>query len=153
GIIQLCGGEVGLRYPEEVTGIKANLKSRRLHFLHAAGWHTVNSGTKIGAYWVRYKNGQRVEIPIVYGQDVVDWWNPDGKLPTRSVVAWTGQNAASRYQGRLIRLFCSTWTNPMPETEIESIDFVSSLVNSAPFLIAITADHSTERKVARWRPR
>jgi hypothetical protein len=119
GIIQLCGGEVGLRYPEEVTGIKANLKSRRLHFLHAAGWHLVNSGTKIGACGSATRMGKDSEIPIVCGQNVVDWWNLDGKLPTHSVVAWTGQNAASRYQGRLIRLFCSTWTNPLPETEIE----------------------------------
>ncbi len=151
GIIQLCGGEVGVRYPEDVTGIKARLKAPRLHFLHAAGWNLVKAGTKIGAYWIRYADGQRIEIPIVYGQDVVDWWNFDGRLPTHSVVAWTGHNAASRNQGRLIRVFCSTWTNPFPGIEIESIDFVSSLVNSAPFLIAITADYSTGQSVAHLR--
>lgn len=151
GLIQLSGGEVGVRYPEDITGIKARLKSSRLHFLHAAGWNLVNTGTKIGSYWVRYADGKRKEIPIVYGQDVVNWWNSDGKLPTQSVVAWTGQNAASRAQGRLIRLFCSTWTNPFPELEIESIDFVSSLVNSAPFLVAITADYPAGQRVAQVR--
>jgi hypothetical protein len=34
-----------------------------------------------------------------------------------------------------------TWDNPLPEVEIRGLDFVSSLTtNTAPFLVAITAE-------------
>jgi hypothetical protein len=34
----------------------------------------------------------------------------------------------------------STWVNPMPQTEIASIDYVSAMTTAEPFLIAITAE-------------
>jgi hypothetical protein len=51
-------------------------------------------------------------------------------------MVWSAINNA----GLHIRLFKTTWVNPMPEKEIVSIDYTSAMSNSAPFLIAITAD-------------
>ncbi len=39
-----------------------------------------------------------------------------------------------------IRLFQTTWENPRPYEEVESVDYVSKITNSAPFLIAITVE-------------
>jgi hypothetical protein len=33
-----------------------------------------------------------------------------------------------------------TWNNPRPEVEISSIDFISYMTESAPFLIAVTVE-------------
>jgi hypothetical protein len=70
------------------------------------------------------------------------WWY-EVKRPTQAKAAdivWTGMNDATRKRGVGMRLFQSHWDNPLPEVEIESIDFVSSLAHSAPFLIAITTE-------------
>jgi hypothetical protein len=40
-----------------------------------------------------------------------------------------------------VRLFRTTWVNPMPETQIRTLDYRSDMADAAPFLIAITADH------------
>jgi hypothetical protein len=39
-----------------------------------------------------------------------------------------------------VRLFETTWTNIIPNAELESIDFVSKLSQPAPFLLAITIE-------------
>jgi hypothetical protein len=39
-----------------------------------------------------------------------------------------------------VRLYKLTWKNPRPEVEIKSIDLVSTMTKSAPFVIAITEE-------------
>jgi hypothetical protein len=93
----------------------------------------------VGAYVVHYRNGVEQPIPIVYGEDVRDWnsgADPSSTL-TRASVVWRSQNKANY----VVRLFKSTWVNPFPEEGIVSIDFLSSMAESAPFVIAITAEH------------
>ena len=60
--------------------------------------------------------------------------------PSELRVAWRGQNAQSKSTGRSIRLFLTTWTNVVPEMEIESIDYVAGMAVPAPFLIAISVE-------------
>jgi len=141
GIIQLAGrAEYYLRaiFPAEVQGIKVGLKCHRLHFLHATGW-SAPDGTQVGHYLICYANGQQRACPILYGFDVRNWW-PQGNEPppetTGVTVAWTN----TMTPGGLRRLYHSTWTNPLPDVEITSIDYVSSMADPAPFLIAITAE-------------
>jgi hypothetical protein len=140
GIVQLSGSElekVGGQFPQQITGIKINQTCRQLHFLQAAGWRSTDGAT-IGNYRVHYADGQVLGIPIVYGADVRDW-NTDGdraEKVTRSTVAWSGFNHAQV----VVRLFKTTWVNPLPETEIVSLDYVSAMAPSAPFLLAVTAE-------------
>jgi hypothetical protein len=140
GIIQLSGIDLrkaGGRYPEQINGIRVGKSCRQLHFLHAAGWHSPE-GTRLGSYIVHYADGQEFVIPIVYGEDVRDW-NGSNDMSTetsRSQIVWSAINNA----GLHVRLFKTTWINPMPEKEIVSIDYTSTMVNAAPFLIAITAE-------------
>ncbi len=139
GIVQMAGGrlkDAGGRYPVEINGITIAQRCRLLHFLHASGWRSPD-GTLIGSYVVHYANGSKQVIPIVYGEDVRDWVSEsdDSTKVKRGVLAWSGLNRA----GFHVRLFRTTWVNPTPEIEINTIDCISSLADAAPFLLAITA--------------
>jgi hypothetical protein len=145
GIIQLSGIELRkrrsqnpeLQYPEQINGIKVGRLCRQLHFLHAAGWHS-EDGTRLGSYVVHYADGQEQIIPIVYGEDVRDWNGSSDRATevTHGQLVWSAINNA----GFHVRLFKTTWINPMPEKEIVSIDYTSAMADAAPFLIAITAE-------------
>jgi hypothetical protein len=115
-----------------------------LWFLHAAGFGTLaDEGKQIGRYIVHFASNQmRLEIPIRYGYEVRDWHTLAGEppAPEELVVAWRGENPFSRSQGQTIRLFLTLWKNVEPDVEIESIDYVSSMAEPAPFLVAVTAE-------------
>jgi hypothetical protein len=145
GIVQLGSlSPSASKYPTEIKGIPVNQKCQHLSFLHAAGFGTArDEGKQLGAYVVHFAtNHMRLDIPIYYGREMRNWHElPDEPTaPNGLSVAWTGTNAVSKHVGRAIRLFKTTWTNPMPGVVIESIDLVSGLATPAPFLIAITAE-------------
>ncbi|NLH72445.1 MAG: protein kinase, partial [Verrucomicrobia bacterium] len=124
GIVQLSGSDLKVswpEYPDKAEGIPVGQRCRKLHFLHAAEGEE-SYDTSIGAYVVRYADGQQQEIPIVYGKDLIacDLGPPQHRNPP--IVAWEGQQAPTL---PILRLFISTWDNPRPDIQIESIDFVS----------------------------
>ena len=144
GLVQLSGSaleDLGGQFPRQVKGIKINQRCQRLHFLHGAGWDAL-FGTVIGRYQINYANGETREIKLVFGQNIRDWWFfPTQHQPTSgATLAWQGSNRASQGLGMGVRLYQMTWTNPLPELEILSIDFISTVEKSAPFLVAITAE-------------
>jgi hypothetical protein len=130
--------------PEKVEGIKVGAKFDRLHILHSTGYGNdpaVGDGTEIGAYVVHYADGATERIPIVYGEDLRDWWvMPDKPAVKRAKVAWEGTNAAAEGMGTKIRLYRVEWTNPHPEKEVATIDAVSKGLECDPFLIALTLE-------------
>jgi hypothetical protein len=144
GLVQVSATETGNSrhsYPRAANGIKAGLRCKRLHFLHGTGF-VGGEGQKIGSYTVHYEDGQTNEIPIIYGEDVRDWWAyPQmAKETKRATVAWTGTNKATVANHMGLQLFRRPWDNPRPEVSIESIDFSACIAGSIPFLIAITAE-------------
>lgn len=145
GLVQLRSkSDSATNFPAELKGIPVRQKCQQLHFLHAAGFgRAEDEGKQIGSYVVHFAtNPMRIEIPIYYGQAVRNWHQLPGEPEAGKElqVAWTGENAVSQRAGRSIRLFLTTWTNLAPGLELESVDFVSSMANPAPFLIAITAE-------------
>jgi hypothetical protein len=130
----------GLALPEQVPGIPVHRHGRAIHFLQACAFSSP-PGTQVGEYRIHYANGALHCAPIIYSQNVMDWWeNPAQGKVTAAQEAWFGANAATREIGRRTRLIMYTWANPLPEVEITAIDFVSSLANSAPFVVAITIE-------------
>ncbi len=150
GIVQLGGRDrSAARFPPQIKGIQVHQKCQRLHFLHSAGFGRVaDEGKQIGSFIAHFAtntvatNIVRLEIPIYYGYDVRNWHVLAGEpYPARELtVAWSGDNFVSKRAGSSIRLFVTSWTNLAPTLEIESIDYLSSMTQVAPFLIAITAD-------------
>lgn len=146
GLVQIAGAKslkvTGLALPEEIKGIKVNRKGQSVNFLHACGWQS-EPGTTIGAYIIHYANGEVKEAPIVYHQNVRDWWiyAKEGHVTGEEAEeVWEGSNAATRRNGQKTQLIKYTWQNPLPGVEITTIDFTTTLEDPAPFLVAITIE-------------
>ncbi len=141
GIVQLGGKrlrDVGGHYPQQISGIKIGRICRALNFLHGTGYPAARDGIQVGAYIIHYANGHQETIPLIYGEDLRDWVEGSDRSTSlsRATIVWRASNDA-RF---VVRLFKSTWINPLPDTEITSIDFVSSMADPAPFLIALTTE-------------
>lgn len=128
--------------PTQVEGIAVGKPVARIYILQGVQWGTGDDGTSVAQYRIHYGDGSDVELPVVLGDDARDWWNVDRHRPvTRGVVAWAGQNAASRSQNRALRLYVAVWNNPHPEKEVRSIDFVRTATGSQmPLCIAISVE-------------
>lgn len=142
-------------YPERVEGIPIQLKIKRLHLLHGATWGAAN-GTTISSYIWHYADGSQYETPIVYGEDVRDWWKEcpappwgDGFLyragdaqteTSRGKVAWTGTNPVAQAHGNELRLYLSTFENPKPDQVVTHLDYVSKMTSCMAFTVAITVE-------------
>jgi hypothetical protein len=143
GIVQLSGQqaerELSVQFPEEVANITVQQKGQKIHFLHGCGWLSPE-GTSVGAFVIHYRNGETRSVPIVYGVDVQDWWlSEDSTSGSRPNIVWKGENHSAP-DGPPIGVCKTTWVNPLPGVEIDHIDYQSTMKNSAPFLIAITAE-------------
>jgi hypothetical protein len=145
GVVQLGSP----RHPgglEKVEAIKVGTKTVKLHFLHACGRSAgTRAGTRVATYVLHYDDNSTTEVEIVYGKDVVDWWEQRGVAdPSRSKVAWEGQNDAMRANGLKIKLFLTTWQNPHPNKLIRTIDYLRTgdrqQTGAAPFCVAISAE-------------
>jgi hypothetical protein len=143
GIIQLSGRqaerELSVQFPKKVANITVQQKGQKVHFLHCCGWPSPK-GISIGSFVIHYRNGESRSIPIVYGVDVQDWWmNEDITSDSKLNVVWRGKNYSAP-DGPPIGVCKTTWVNPLPSIEIDHIDYESAMMNSAPFLIAITIE-------------
>ena len=101
-LIQL-GSQMLDSLPATVEGITVKKKFTKLYILHATcfgggpnepgGIGYVKDGTPIGEYVVHYKDKTTRRIPIVYGEEVRDWFFAEGEAePSKSKVVWTGDN-------------------------------------------------------------
>lgn len=122
-------------FPQEIRGITLQQRGDRIHFLHGTGGTTPN-GTSIGKYIVAYKNGNRSEIPIVYGEHLREW---HAVKDSQSAVS-DGEIAWSINKCHETRLYHTVWTNPHPDELLATLDFVSNVTNCSPFLVAITLE-------------
>ncbi len=148
GVVQLQGAEWkrrGYDYPENIQGIRVAAFGRRIHLLHATSAMADPLGTTAASLILHYSDGDQARFDIRQGVEVLDWWEwprtaikrPTG---TNTTIAWTGSNPAAGQQGVRIRLFDTTFTNPHAEKEIQSIDYVSAMAGSAPFMVALTIE-------------
>jgi WD40 repeat protein/predicted Ser/Thr protein kinase len=129
-------------YPRAANGIAVNLKCERLHLLHGTGFRE-KEGAQIAKMILHYDDQTMAEISIVYGKDVRDWRFVPGQDEEASgdgTVVWTGLSPAAKKAGKSLRLYKSTWANPKPTVQVKTIDFISMVSNSAPFILALTVE-------------
>jgi hypothetical protein len=142
-------GERSPEFPEAIRAIPIGARFDTLHILHSTMFGNAfgtNDGTEIGAYVVHYTDGTEERIPIIYGEDVRDWWkSSDSADPSRGKLAWGGKNMAAG-QDDEIRLFSSEWRNPHQERRVMAIDFESKNTVCAPFLVALTLERALHRQ-------
>ena len=146
GLIHLRGQRMeaeGIHYPNSAEGIPLNRKCRLLHFLQATSWDA-GSNEEVGTYILHYADGQTAKLPIVFGKDIGNWWfwglPPMPIAPGNALIAWAGYNPEAADSNASICLYKATFSNPRPDVEIQSIDFISAFSRAAPFLAAITAE-------------
>jgi len=142
GVIQLRG-ELAADFPGRIDGIKVNQKCNRIHFLHALACGD-RPGVRSGLYTIHYEEGRAQEIPLVYGEQIADWWfdPPNPIALTNGKVVWTGENEAAKAYGKAISLYQYTWENPLKGSEVATISFDSGVRTHAyaPFVVAITLE-------------
>jgi hypothetical protein len=142
GVIQLAGAKITNdfpEYPREVRGVRVQRHCRALHFLHASIWtYKLSPGTRIGGYVVEYLDGQKEEIPLLHGEDMLEWQVLNDRVEAlkNAAVVWTGRTP----HNRPVRLFKRTWENQRPDAAIASFDFLSTMTDGAPFLIAVSVE-------------
>lgn len=143
-MIQLAGkGWQGT--PAEVEGIAVGRKFVRFYVLHAAQTgppNSVRDGTPIGQYRFHYEDGTTATMPIVYGEDLRDWWRKEGLgAVTRGQVVWMGSNWCASRDKCLLRLYLGAWENPHPDKKIASLDYISTAETvAAPFCVAMSVE-------------
>jgi WD40 repeat protein len=119
----------------------------KLHILHYTVFDTTD-GTIIGRYVLHYTDGSKFELPIRYGMDLRNFWQPiepggfGDSAPEAhdALVAWRGQMRSAKSGGASIRYFLKTYENPRPAEEVATIDFESTMTPCAPVLLAITVE-------------
>ena len=140
--ILLAGGRQR-EMPQQVDRIVVDGKFTRLYVLHGTHYE-VDDGTLIGQYQVNYEDDTTETAPIVYGEDVRNWWTSEQtKSVRRAAVGWEGTNAATRQNNRTLRLYLTVWKNPYPDKKIVHIDFLSANTDAAPFCVAMTVEAAT----------
>ena len=66
---------------------------------------------------MNYSDGTEETIPIVFGEDLRDWWNKDrSKSVSRGAVVWEGSNPAARPLDLTLRLYLTKWIAPAPSS-------------------------------------
>jgi hypothetical protein len=127
--------------PKEVKGIKVNARADSLFFLHGSAYFT-GTGTCF-VYRVHYSDGSSLDVPMIYGRQVYDWWDDPAKHADmiarhNTVVGWRGDNPMRKG----VCLLCYEWVNPHPDKTITDIDFAAaqeSRFEPIPSLVGLTA--------------
>ncbi len=145
GLIQLQGQcWVKRRYvlPEKVEGMPVRRACRRVHILHANSGFGDPPGTTVASLVLHYADGGQRTLEIRHRENVLDYWAWRAETPTDpdTVVAWTGESPATARRGFGVRLCRTTFENPHPRKRVETIDYVSAMAGSAPFLVALTVE-------------
>src|ERR1035437_5582562 len=155
GLIQLDGTNMmmfGKHYPAEVDNIRINRRCAKIHLFHGANWiYSHLFGTTVAELVLHYTDGSTRKIDIIAGRHVFDYWSPlftTGVYPKYFEMApgteraWTGSNSFIKriWPDESLILYKSTFANPQSDVIISSLDYVSTVTGTAPFLVGLTVE-------------
>ena len=95
---------------------------------------------------VHYADGQKAEVPVLYGEGADHWINKDPAGLKSAALAWAAPFPAQQSAEQAVVYQC-TWSNPRPEAPIATIDLEYGEQGSrygTPALLAITAATKAE---------
>ncbi|WP_171628403.1 endo-1,4-beta-xylanase [Paenibacillus plantarum] len=118
-VVMIAGGStIRPNLPVSMTGIPVNQKLSKIGFLHTLMYPTVTGGTTVGNYIIHYADGTQVAQPIVFQQNIDDWYvpsiNPAVVIAKKYTMSAGGERA----------VFNTLFTNPNPEKTITTIDMI-----------------------------
>ena len=155
GLIQLDGTNMmmfGKHYPAEVDNIRINQRCAKIHLFHGANWiYSHDFGTTIAKLVLHYTDGSTRKIDIIAGRHVFDYWSPlfttgvssrHFEMAPGTERAWTGSNPFIKriWPDESLILYKSTFDNPQSDVIISSLDYVSTVTGTAPFLVGLTVE-------------
>ena len=132
----------GLKFPEEVTGLRIGKNCEAIYFYHTA-FSKSDEGTAIVQAVFRYKNNVSVTNDLCYGVHVRDWFLRRGDVETlkdaKSKMVWRGVNSTSRSTPpSQLRFFITELVNQHPDVPLLYLDLYSTKQKSTYCLLAIT---------------
>ena len=143
GVVNLTGGNrFDIAFPPRVSNIVVDAKADQLHFLNGGFSETV-TGAPVAVYRVVYSDGKAVNFPARYRVELGDCWLAQNDTNVQNL-AWRGEGAAAFTSKKDTALYLATWTNPRPDVTISHIDFIATLKQVNPYLVAITAERFEE---------
>jgi len=127
---------------EAVRNIPVQKTCRYVHLLHGVGYAD-EDGTSIAIMEIHYANGDKRQFPIIYGAHVRNWWKEKEEKVSEvsdpnSGVAWSGQGEYPPPDRASVRLYRSTFVNPLPTEAIDHIDFVSQNSKAVPCIVSLS---------------
>jgi len=144
--------------PTKVSGIPAGRKAEKVVLLHSTGW-TEQDGAPMAKLVLRYANGEERSLRIAYGLHVRNWYEDRYEkrktlADPNSSVAWSG-NDDDGERNTPLRLYKTTFENPLPAELIQSIDVVSLFSRATPIMVAITLQNGglEQKEVTASGPR
>jgi len=155
GVIQLEGTNLAAfhkHYPAEIDNIPVNRKCSKFYLFQGANWiYRSDFGTTVAKLTLHYTDGSTRELPIVAGKHVFDFWSPlftTGVYPPSLEMApgteraWAGSNPFIKriWPDESLILYKSAFDNPQPDLVISSLDYVSIVTGTAPFLVGLTVE-------------
>ena len=120
--------------PLQVAGIPVKTTFKRLYAFQTAQY-TIHGKKEIGGYRLNYADGKSAVLPIIYGEDVSDWFFGMTPQVERARLGWSGRNGASA-----ISFYVTRYDNPHPQKTVTAIDFFATNIGAAPACVALTTE-------------
>ena len=141
----------GEHFPVEVDKIPINEKFSKIYLLHGAYAGGGNYFQVVGRLVLHYADGSTNAIDLIAGQTVFDCWNVLFKTGIDPVyknaspgteIAWWGSNSLIERVNpdESLVLFKSVFLNPRPDVAVTSVDYVSTMTETGPFLAGLTVE-------------
>jgi hypothetical protein len=151
--IMLGGKGVPGNLPDNVKGIPVNLKADALFFLQAASITQkrnpndikTNKKYEMADYYIHYADGKEEKVPVYSEINMENYKQTGDPIAVPGAqIAWSSPYTESNTNAVA---YSMQWTNPRPDDEISSIDFVYGPNRvGIPALLAMTAADSKATK-------
>ena len=133
----------GNHYPGAVLGVPVHRRGSRIHLLQAPE-NTLDmaDGAAYGRMVTHYANGESRTFELLFGIHGDDWLQGNRKqndpvADPNTKLAWLQRRTGD---GNIIRLYHTTFENPLPEVTIDTLDLVSPLSEANLLLFGLTID-------------
>jgi len=141
----------GEHFPVEVDKIPINQECAKIYLLHGAYAGGGNYFQVVGRLVLHYADGSTNAIDLIAGQTVFDCWNVLFKTGVEpffknaspgTEIAWWGSNSIIERLNpdESLVLFKSVFLNPRPDVAVTSVDYVSTMTETGPFLAGLTVE-------------
>lgn len=131
--------------PARVGEIPVGHRATRVHLIHGASYDAPDD-TPVASVRLRYENGETRNLFIRYGVHARNWYVEANEVNSelsdpRSLVVWNG-NTRPDGAGKPTRLFKTTFDNPVPAQQIQSLDLLSLFARANSVFLAITLEET-----------